>query len=595
MTVDELWQNVISSLGKSTTPDTQLRRALSDLIGTADGRAMLIRGLHQNLSAKNRLLRQLTLVMEPSGAANSALSEGDRRDLLKRGAKAARGLKEEDASYWIFLWLRLKAGAGIAAEAAGELKDLIIERGARPEDAVDRFKKLQGWGEYPREQWIDLIETAPRADKSAEFQSRLRPILEFLRTGGEPFPSLQSARTVAKPVQGNTPRGAEPPLPVAATTTAPTAAKPVQGTPPRAPDPVQSVPAAVTTTAVKPAQGTPPRALEPTIPAVTATATAAKPVQEPLPQSIEPTVAVAVTATEKPAQGHQPRAPEPPVPVVVTRRPESQPGGEVVPPASDTAGPAPVEVRQEASQVKEPRPKRPTPPRKTTAKERAVESPQPDPSNSDGPTKASDSRAAKLSGGARALAEPQQPVVGQELPEALAELTSAVRAISGRLDQIASWTGDGSFLEQRLVELERRLAGVERVLGETQSDSQRVSGDIERLRVRIREQEHELLDARRERDASTARAEELARRLVAADARINAAESRADQNIHEAFRERDAAILTFKARLWDAVQAQLSDVTDPTPGEQFASTEEEVLTTRLRRIRDTLRAEGVPP
>ena len=96
-------------------------------------------------------------------------------------------------------------------------------------------------------------------------------------------------------------------------------------------------------------------------------------------------------------------------------------------------------------------------------------------------------------------------------------------------------------------------------------------------------------------DYWTARADDLARRLAAADARIEAAESRADQNIHEAFRERDAAILTFKARLWDAVQAQLCDVTDPTPDEKFASTEEEVLMTRLRSIRATLRAEGVSP
>jgi len=177
----------------------------------------------------------------------------------------------------------------------------------------------------------------------------------------------------------------------------------------------------------------------------------------------------------------------------------------------------------------------------------------------------------------------------------LSELTAAVRAISGRLDQIASRPGDGSSLEQRLVELERRLEGVERALNVTQSDAQRARDETDRLQVRLREREQELEDIGRERDAAATRADDLARRLASADARINTAESRADQNIHEAFRERDAAVLTFKARLWDAVQAQLSDVTDPIPGEEFASTEEEVLTTRLRSIRDTLRAEGVPP
>jgi uncharacterized coiled-coil protein SlyX len=186
------------------------------------------------------------------------------------------------------------------------------------------------------------------------------------------------------------------------------------------------------------------------------------------------------------------------------------------------------------------------------------------------------------------------PVSG-ELDGVLRELTAAVHAMAGRLDQIASRADGAASLDQRLNELERRLAGVEKALTETRADAQRAREEADRLRARARDLEAELDDVRRDRDAATARSQELARNLAAATDRIATVERRADQNIHEAYRERDAAVLTFQARVWDAVRAQLVDVTDSTPGEKFNTTEEEVLTDRLRKIRDTLREEGIPP
>ena len=167
--------------------------------------------------------------------------------------------------------------------------------------------------------------------------------------------------------------------------------------------------------------------------------------------------------------------------------------------------------------------------------------------------------------------------------------------MSDRIDRIVGRVSEQASQGEKLSALERRVAELGRVLSEAPAEARRAREEVEKLRVRIQEQEEELLDARRERDESMARAEELHRRIASSAAQIEAAERRADQNIHEAFRERDTAVLTFKSRLWDAIRAQLADVTDPTHGETFTNTEEEVLTTRLRIIRDTLRSEGVPP
>ncbi|MDB5308647.1 MAG: hypothetical protein JWO38_2849 [Gemmataceae bacterium] len=611
MTVEELWREVTSALDRSTPPHNRLREALAELVVTANGPARIISGLTPKLPGRLVLLRQLALVMNPSGPSSPKLSEGERQDLLVHGTMAARGDWKGDASYWMFLWLRLMDGdAESARTAAKDLKALLHEGGSPPGGPVALFKRLRGWEDYPREQWVELVEDARNADGSPEFRARLQPILDYLRAGGEKPPPAPAAPTVGPPAQGSPPRGGQPTLPASAATPATTGAKPLQGGPQRGaePDdqatklaatkpaqgnqsrsgePAQPVPAA-TPMAVKPAQGNAPRIHEPTSAAATTTVAVAKPVLVTPPRSGETTVPAAGTEV-KPDPGKPSPAPEPPAPVVATPPPEPQPGG-VAPTTGNTAGLAPVEVRQGASEPKEPRPKRAASPKKTASKEPAAATPPSDQASSGGPTTAGGPGPATPP----AAGHPPPGSVG-ELPAVLTELASAVRAISGRLDQIASRTGDGASLEQRLVELERRLAGVERALGETQSDAQRAREEVDRLRTLLREQEQELLETRRERDDATARADDLARRLASADARIAAAESRADQNIHEAFRERDAAVLTFKARLWAAVQAQLSDVTDPTPGEEFASTEEEVLTTRLRSIRDTLRAEGVPP
>ena len=68
-----------------------------------------------------------------------------------------------------------------------------------------------------------------------------------------------------------------------------------------------------------------------------------------------------------------------------------------------------------------------------------------------------------------------------------------------------------------------------------------------------------------------------------------------DQAIHQANQERDNAVLTFKAKLWNKLQAQLSDVPEANHGEKFGSVEEEVMMHRLRSILNTLREEGVAP
>lgn len=606
MTVDDLWKEVTSALDRSAPPHTRLREALAELVVTPKGPARIISGLTPKLPGRLVLLRQLALVMDPSGAASPRLGKREREELLVHGTDAARDDWKEDASYWMFLWLRLMDGDGDAAStAAKDLKVLLQVAGYPSVSPVAVFKRLRGWDAYPREQWVELVEDARNKDGSHDLRARLQPILDFLRAGGGSSPPAPAAPAAGTPAQPGPPRGVQPTAHASAATPASTVGKPQQGGPqrgvepdaratkpaqanqPRSGEPVQPVPVA-TPTALKPTQGNAPRTPEPTSAAAATTGAVAKPVLVSPPRSGE-TMVPAVGTEVKPAPRNPSPAHGPPAPVVASPPPEPAPSG-VAPPPGASAGVFPVEVRQGASEPKEPRPKRAAASKKTAGKDVAAATPPSDQADGGGPTPAGGPGSVKPS----AAGHPPPGAVG-ELPAVLTELASAVRAISGRLDQIASRTGDGASLEQRLVELERRLAGVERALTKTRTDAHRSHDEAERLRTCVREREQELEDAVHERDAARTRADDLARRLAAADTRITAAESRADQNIHEAFRERDAAVLTFKARLWAAVQAQLSDVTDPTPGEEFASTEEEVLTTRLRSIRDTLRAEGIPP
>lgn len=171
-----------------------------------------------------------------------------------------------------------------------------------------------------------------------------------------------------------------------------------------------------------------------------------------------------------------------------------------------------------------------------------------------------------------------------ELVAFFGDLVAAVRGVAGPQEQIGALTKEVVALGKRLDGHDRRIA-----------DAQRAEDEVTELRTRIQEQQSELNAARRERDAAVGREKELARLVADTDDRIDKSNARAVVNIHAAQRERDAAVLTFKAGLWDAVQAQVADITDPSPDEAFGSTEEKVIMTRLRGIRDALRREGVAP
>lgn len=539
MTVDQLWEEVKGSLGMPTVPADRLRSALAKLVVTPEGRTRFVQGIQpeQKLPGKPILLRQFARLMEPAEGPSSGLGDKDRTELLDQSTRAARTLWRIDATYWMFLWLRLKSGQAIVVtDSARDLK--ALNEGCRgPQDLVKKLTAMQGWADFPRDRWIELIDKARANELSPEFRSQMQKVVEVLK--GSPEPAVPPRAVQAVP--GGQVRTPEPP-PAVAVASQPTASTSIQSDRPRG--------------------------IEPTSSAVMGKAAAAKPIDEKSTQAL----------------------PQPPV--MIASQKEPHPVG-MIPSAGDTSAPTPAEVRKEPNEAKEARPRRSTTPKKSTNKDASVATPQSDPANNDGATNTSDPEQLKPRGAVRASQQPA--VVEGELPAVLADLTVAVRAVSGKIDQIVSRTGEGSSVEKRLIEFERRLAGVERTLGQSQTNAHRAQEEADRLRERLEEREKDLLDGRRERDEATVRAEDLTRRLAAANARINAAESRADQNIHEALRERDSAVLTFKAKLWDTVQAQLSDVTDPILGEVFASTEEEVLTIRLRSIRDALRAEGVPP
>src|SRR5262245_57980198 len=123
MTVDELWEEARSLVGKSTIPSERLREILTNLISTPEGLTRLVRGLEQSLQGKMSLLRHLGGVMDSSVESSSKLNLKERIGLLERATKAARGSWKEDSTYWIFLWLRIKNGQAWVANDA--LKDLM--------------------------------------------------------------------------------------------------------------------------------------------------------------------------------------------------------------------------------------------------------------------------------------------------------------------------------------------------------------------------------------------------------------------------------------------------------------------------------------
>ena len=83
--------------------------------------------------------------------------------------------------------------------------------------------------------------------------------------------------------------------------------------------------------------------------------------------------------------------------------------------------------------------------------------------------------------------------------------------------------------------------------------------------------------------------ETLRAQLQAANARAD----RAEVNCDMLTRERDNAVLTFKAQLDERFRALFADLGEAHTGERFGSVEEEILTGRLRFVRDVLAQESV--
>ena len=573
MTVDELWEDAKALLKKELNPSGQLKDTLHRLAKTPQGRSRLVRELDQPLATKPKLLRCFAQIMEPSGELSSSLGQQERIELLRSLAQAASSDHAIDVTYWIFLWLQLKSGELTAPnDIANGLKSLN-KGGQSPNDLYVRFTSMHGWGTFSRDRWIELVEEAWLEESSADFQECLQRLVELIRaTGGK------STRA-----------------PVAATTSVPGLPKAATSAEANLPQGTQTQATGNTATPLEKSSTPPPAEVRPesSVKAAGGTAT-------PLEKS--PTPATPVVRPE-PSEGKQPqprdRATESgatpleksttPPPAEV--RPESrvEAAGDTATQLEKSSTSASPEVRPESSEGKQPKPRRAASPRKPGKQVASPSETGPEgdsgASSDPGPTESSRSGRTGI----------PSPEFGGEIAAALADIASAIRSISERIDEMVGRTSEQASQGEKLNVLERRVAELGRVLSEAPADARRSREEVEKLQLRIQEQEEDLRDARRERDESAARVEDLARRLASSAPRIEAAERRADQNIHEAFRERDAAVLTFKAKLWDAIQAQLADVTDPTHGERFANTEEEVLTTRLRTIRNILRAEGIPP
>jgi hypothetical protein len=154
---------------------------------------------------------------------------------------------------------------------------------------------------------------------------------------------------------------------------------------------------------------------------------------------------------------------------------------------------------------------------------------------------------------------------------------------------------DANAGRAEVARMHHELAASQEQVGTLQGSLQRETDIAQELRHEKVRLEGYLAD--RERDLASARGEvqKVTHQLADARQEIEATRRRADDYIHQAERERDSAVRTFQAKLWDTMQYYLIEVLEDAPDESSLSADQQFFRQRLREIKDVLRDAGVQP
>ena len=143
--------------------------------------------------------------------------------------------------------------------------------------------------------------------------------------------------------------------------------------------------------------------------------------------------------------------------------------------------------------------------------------------------------------------------------------------------------------------LREQLTVAQEQLNNLQGSLQRETDLAQELRHEKVRLEGYLAD--RERDLASVRGEvqKITHQLTETRHEIEDTQRRSDDYIHQAERERDSAVRTFQAKLWETLQYYLIEVLEDSTEETSLSADQKFFRQRLREIKDALRDEGVPP
>lgn len=127
------------------------------------------------------------------------------------------------------------------------------------------------------------------------------------------------------------------------------------------------------------------------------------------------------------------------------------------------------------------------------------------------------------------------------------------------------------------------------------SQAQRETEGARKLRDQLDLLEKALAERERELGEGRAEVARQAQEIEEARREAQAAHRRAEDYVHQANRERDNAVRTFKAELWEWMQMCLTEVLSDGEDESQLNPDQQFFRQRLREIRDVLRDQGIPP
>jgi hypothetical protein len=157
-------------------------------------------------------------------------------------------------------------------------------------------------------------------------------------------------------------------------------------------------------------------------------------------------------------------------------------------------------------------------------------------------------------------------------------------------------------LEHEATAARAEIARLHDQLGVTQEQFENLQGSLQRETEIAQELRHEKVRlegylADRERELASVRGEvqKITHQLGETRQEIEATRRRTEDYVHQAERERDSAVRTFQAKLWESLQYYLIEVLEDSPEEASLSADQQFFRQRLREIMNALRDEGIPP